>query len=163
MRFCESCNFIAWVVLMKSDIIRSIIFMIKLRIDLFEMYKDISKSLYRWPEGSLFPNLTSVMSVVSVGVRIELCVLCYLRLGDQSPVHLIHKDMGMCFYNWAKSDDGESQPKSHQLVAQIICMNQSAKQHEVCLKLRSDGVNVMVLETDPRLCEIANPVFTTDT
>lgn len=54
----------------------------------------------------------------------------------------------------------ESQLKSHQLVAQMMCMNQSAKQHVVWLKLRSAGVNVMVLETDSRLCEVAILVFT---
>lgn len=58
---------------------------------------------------------------------------------------------------------GESQTKNHQLFAQIMCMNQAAKQHVVCLKLRSAGVNVMVLETDSRLCEVANPVSTTET
>lgn len=58
---------------------------------------------------------------------------------------------------------GESQLKSHQLVAQIVCMHQSAKQHVVWLKLRSTGVNVMVLETDSRLCEVANTMFTTET
>lgn len=58
---------------------------------------------------------------------------------------------------------GESQSKSHQLFAQTMCMNQAAKQHVVCLKLRSAGVNLMGLETDSRLREVANPVFATET
>lgn len=75
--------------------------------------------------------------------------------------------MGTLFLWLRKSSNGrrmgESQLKSHQLVAQIMCMDQSAKQHVVWLKLRGTVVNVMVLETNSRLCEIANILFTTET
>lgn len=57
----------------------------------------------------------------------------------------------------------ESQLKSHQLAARIMCMNQTAKQHVVWLKLRSAGVNVMDLEPDSRHYDVANSVFTTET